>query len=304
MNDFQNKIRQRRFFLGQEDNAVFILIAFNIAFFILLFFIQVVYESFQVKGQAFENNVLSWFTMPLNFQKLMTRPWTLLTYQFTHIKFLTFLGHLFWLWVFGNIMQDLTGNYKIIPLYIYGGLCAALVHLTAASIFPNLVATAPFLYNATYPILAIAVATTTLAPDFRFYPMINGGIPIWIITLVYALLSLFNTGTPTLVNVLPILTAGFFGFLFINQLHKGNDWSIGFNQFFSWLSNMFNPNKTQAKNNFKAQLFYKTNKAPFKKTPQVTQKRIDEILDKINTQGYHFLTTEEKNILKRAAEKN
>ena len=36
--------------------------------------------------------------------------------------------------------------------------------------------------------------------------------------------------------------------------------------------------------------------------PNVSQKRIDEILDKINQQGYRFLTDEEKEILKRASE--
>jgi hypothetical protein len=41
---------------------------------------------------------------------------------------------------------------------------------------------------------------------------------------------------------------------------------------------------------------------PYKKIPNITQKRIDEILDKINQQGYRFLTSEEKEILKRAAE--
>ena len=41
---------------------------------------------------------------------------------------------------------------------------------------------------------------------------------------------------------------------------------------------------------------------PYKKIPNITQKRIDEILDKINQQGYRYLTTEEKDILKRAAE--
>jgi uncharacterized protein YcgL (UPF0745 family) len=36
--------------------------------------------------------------------------------------------------------------------------------------------------------------------------------------------------------------------------------------------------------------------------PNITSKRIDEILDKINQQGYHLLTDEEKDILRRAAE--
>jgi hypothetical protein len=42
---------------------------------------------------------------------------------------------------------------------------------------------------------------------------------------------------------------------------------------------------------------------PYKKIPNITQKRIDDILDKINQQGFRLLTDEEKEILKRAADK-
>ena len=55
--------------------------------------------------------------------------------------------------------------------------------------------------------------------------------------------------------------------------------------------------------NKKEEFFYNvSNTQPFKKIPNITQKRIDEILDKINQQGYRYLTNEEKEILKRAAE--
>jgi len=75
--------------------------------------------------------------------------------------------------------------------------------------------------------------------------------------------------------------------------------------FFDWLDNLFNPNSPARKKSFKDDLFYKVNGgSPFTKTPNVTQKRIDEILDKINQQGYHFLTNEEKDILRRAAKKD
>jgi hypothetical protein len=51
----------------------------------------------------------------------------------------------------------------------------------------------------------------------------------------------------------------------------------------------------------KEELFYKAGKSPYTKTPRVTQERIDEILDKINQQGYDHLTEEEKELLKRAS---
>ncbi|MEO5942365.1 MAG: DUF6576 domain-containing protein, partial [Ferruginibacter sp.] len=49
--------------------------------------------------------------------------------------------------------------------------------------------------------------------------------------------------------------------------------------------------------------FYNTgNREPYSKTSNVTQQRVDEILDKINQKGYHFLTDEEKQILRKASE--
>ena len=49
------------------------------------------------------------------------------------------------------------------------------------------------------------------------------------------------------------------------------------------------------------ELFYKKEKQPFSKKPNLTQQRIDAILDKINQQGYHSLTAEEKELLNKAS---
>ena len=48
--------------------------------------------------------------------------------------------------------------------------------------------------------MAIAVATTTLAPTYRLLPMLNGGIPLWVLTLIfiafdYATIASANAGT-------------------------------------------------------------------------------------------------------------
>ncbi|MFM2231948.1 MAG: hypothetical protein RJB31_649, partial [Bacteroidota bacterium] len=45
-------------------------------------------------------------------------------------------------------------------------------------------------------------------------------------------------------------------------------------------------------------------KAPFVKKPNITQERIDTILDKINQKGYDQLTDAEKKILQEASKKD
>ena len=60
-------------------------------------------------------------------------------------------------------------------------------------------------------------------------------------------------------------------------------------------------NKPKKGKSIKEELFYKSSSSPYKKTPNLTQHRVDEILDKINQKGYNSLTEEEKELLKRAS---
>jgi hypothetical protein len=71
-------------------------------------------------------------------------------------------------------------------------------------------------------------------------------------------------------------------------------------------TNLFNPEKKpRRKNPVKQEVFYNTRgQQPFKKTTNLTQQKVDEILDKINLKGYERLTEEEKELLKRASEED
>ena len=54
----------------------------------------------------------------------------------------------------------------------------------------------------------------------------------------------------------------------------------------------------------KTQLFYKSSSKPYKKTSNITQQKIDDLLDKINQKGYNSLTEDEKEILRRASKED
>jgi hypothetical protein len=50
-------------------------------------------------------------------------------------------------------------------------------------------------------------------------------------------------------------------------------------------------------------VFYETGgREPYRRRANVTQQKIDEILDKINQKGYSRLSDEEKDLLRRASE--
>jgi membrane associated rhomboid family serine protease len=291
--------------LGQDGNALVKLIVFNAVLFVVLKFVYVVFLS-SSNADAYYRNIFNWFALPADLGKLSSRPWTLLTYMFADDQVFRFISNMFWLWGFGYIMQDLTGNRKLIPIYIYGGLFAAAVYILSYYIFPKLQAQIPFaaLVGSNPSVIAIAVATTAVAPDYRIFPMINGGIPLWILTIIFVLINFSSIAHGDSGVYIADVAGGGLGFFFIYQMKRGNDWSLWMNNFFDWANDLFDPNKKKKPKSAKDEFYYKiSGREPYKKIPNITQKRIDDILDKINQQGYRFLTDEEKEILKRAADR-
>lgn len=290
--------------LGQGNNSLVMLFAINALVFAILKFIYVIYQMSDLNPDAFYTNIFNWFVLPADIGRLGSRPWSLITSMFVHDSVWAVLPAMFWLWVFGYVLQDLTGNKRLIPIYIFGGLLGAAVYVATYNLVPRLQPGLPAaaLFGSNAAIMAVAVATTTVKPDYRFFPMINGGIPLWIVTFAFVIIDILSINVQDPAKYLAHIAGAAFGFIFIYQLRKGHDWSVGMNNLFDWFNDLFNPNKTARNKNIRDEFFYKVHGAhPYKRIPNVTQKRIDEILDKINTDGYHLLTDEEKDILRRAS---
>lgn len=290
--------------LGDDSNALMMLVGMNALIFISFGIIQILYYLTQSTTTAFHYEILRWFIVPAKLSSLAVLPWTIFTYMFVHVGVIYTVITLVWLWVFGSILQDLSGNSKIIPLYIYGGVAGAIVFVAANYLIPSLrnQVEYSFMLGGNAAIMAIAVATTTLSPDYRLFKMLNGGIPLWILTLLYIVIDI--AGSQGMGEQLAHLGGGLIGFLFIVSLRKGYDWSLWMHKLYNWFLNLFNPDKpTPEREKIKEKVFYNTGGTkPFIKRPVVTQQRIDEILDKINQKGFSHLSEEEKTILKKAGE--
>ncbi len=291
--------------LGQDGNSLIMMIAILALVFCIFKFIYIAYYLSGLSQVSFYNNIFDWFILPAEVDKIVARPWTVITYMFMHDGVFHMLGNVLWLWAFGYILQDLAGNSKLVPLFLYGGLAGAFLFVVTNNLFPVLSSQIDgrTLQGASAGVMAIAIATTALAPDYRIFPMLNGGIPLWIVTIIFVIIDFASIPSENGGGHIAHIGGALMGLLFIWQLRKGNDWSHWLNRFFSWVSNLFNPDKKEWKRTARKEHYYKTKGTqPYKKVSNVTQKRIDEILDKINQQGFLFLTDEEKDILKRASE--
>ena len=295
--------------LGQSGNALIMLISICLVLFVGVAFMKAVWyfkynDNKEVALQLFNKNVLGWFVMPASFNAMLHKPWTILTHMFVHDNIWRIISNMLWLWCFGFIMQDMTGNNKIIPVFIYSAFGGAIAFLLAYNLLPSLQPLAPYAAasGAAAGVMGVAVATTLVSPNYRIFPMIAGGIPLWVILVIYAVTDLATVSIGDTGALISHLAGAFTGYLFVYFMRQGYDWSEWMNNFFDWVNNLFNPNKPKRiDKTVKEELFYKSHVRPYKKTPNVTQQRVDEILDKINQKGYHFLTDEEKDLLKRAS---
>ena len=303
MSYYQQRNRGR-LTIGQDGNALVMLIAVQLVVFVLFSFIKIIY--FFTDGAPgliiYEQDILSWVMLPSHLPTLLTRPWTIITHFFMHDGVWHLLGNMLWLWAFGHIFQDLSGNRKLIPVFLYGAFAGALLFLLAYNVIPVLKQTQATALGASAGVMAIAIATTVTAPGYRIFPLLNGGIPLWVITLIYVIIDIAMIPVSNTGGHIAHLGGAAAGFVFMIQMQKGRDGSIWINNFFDWVINLFNPDKPKRGKVIKSQLFYKSNVAPFKKTTtNLSQQRVDEILDKINQKGYSTLSAEEKEILKRAS---
>lgn len=297
----------KKIFFGDDNNAMVSLFTINIIFFLLLMLIQVIYFFMQQKAAVYNAEVVQWFALPANLTKLSERPWTIITYMFsdTGQNIVRFITNMIWLWAFGYLLLQMAGNDKLIPIYFYGGVLGGIVFIVAHYLIPPLqpATQSATLMGANAGSLAVAMATTTLSPDHRFFTQIRNGIPIWVLMSIYILIDFAGVANMGAAYSLSHLGGVLAGFLFVIFLRRGMDGSIWMNQAYSWLMNLFNPYKKPSKEKIKETVFYNTGKRkPYEKTTHVTQQKVDEILDKISQKGYHFLTEEEKAILKKAAE--
>ncbi|HUX84483.1 MAG TPA: rhomboid family intramembrane serine protease [Chitinophagaceae bacterium] len=295
----QVRYERKKIFFGETNNVVWRLIIANAVLFTGLYFVQIIYLISGQAKQSFLSEVLPWAVLPGSLQVWITRPWTLFTFMFVHAGFLQLLTNMVWLWWFGTMLQDFAGHRKLLPLYLYGGIAGALVFFAFHYLFAGvrgLPATA-VCSGAGASIMAIAVTVTLLVPGYRIFPMLNGGIPLWIITLIFIAIDIASMPAPGLVAQLGGAAMG----LAVGwQMKQGNDWTEWLSTGMDRVEAFFDP-ETKRGPRSRGRGFYKQQNPPFRRIGSIPEKKVDELLDKINREGYDSLSAEEKDILVRAS---
>lgn len=227
MNQFSKKP-----LLGADNNALVALVSVSIIVSAVLGFFRVLYFLEGFTFDAYQTEVFQLATLIP--QKILQHPWTLFTYNWTHIGFWDLFTNMVWLAAFCNILQNLGANKHLFPIYFYSGIAAGLVYIFIGPAVPFL--------GAHVGVIALALAATMLSPKYKFLANTKGGgLPLWILTLIYLALA-----APTIMQQpwqlqVALLIGGLMGPGYIYLLKKQVDMGNWMHHLLKLLNNSLSP---------------------------------------------------------------
>jgi membrane associated rhomboid family serine protease len=238
-------------------------------------------------------------------------PWQLISYQFLHGGFLHLLFNMFALWMFGIELEQMWGSKKFLTFYLLSGLGAGLLQIfisdaptvgASGSIYGVLLG-----FGLSFPDRKIFMFPLFIPISAKYFVMIFAGIEL--------ISGVMNTGSE--VAHFAHLGGAAAGFLLLKFGDQFKIYEV-FDKLWDALYKMINsgsPNRgyqqRQNVHSFTSQNTWRAS-TPKQETKsvtstyaksyvvdgeEITQNKIDDILDKISASGYQNLTDKEKFIL-------
>ncbi|MGD1889108.1 MAG: rhomboid family intramembrane serine protease [Cyclobacteriaceae bacterium] len=288
-----NILDELKYAFQRPNNGLMQIIVINLIIFVALLIIWVPLTMSGVENVY--RIIVEQLSLPAALGKFIYRPWTLVTYFFTHEGFFHVLFNLLFLYWFGKIIREFLGDEKVVNLYILGGLVGGIFYILMYNLIPyyqDSVATSQMV-GASAGVYAVVVGAATFMPNYSIPLILLGPVRIKYIALFFVIMSYVGSvGSNAGGNLAHLAGAGL-GFLFIKQLQKGNDLGKPVTQFLTFVKSFFvrQPKVKVSYRNAKTK-----NGRPSKSgnSFKTKQEEIDAILDKISASGYDSLTREEK----------
>jgi len=283
----------------RNGNNLIRLIYINIALFIIITIIGVI--GFLLVNPEISNQTIRYLSVPSSLKTLLFRPWTLITYMFTHKELLHILVNLLWLYWFGKIFLEYLDQKKLVAVYLLGGITGAFIYVLSYNIFPafqGVVGESVPLLGASASVMAIVVAIAAYVPDYTVYLFLLGRVKIKYIALGIFILTSVMDFSVNSGGKLAHIGGALFGYIYTLSYRQGHDIGKGINKIIDFVVTIFKPVK-------KLKVTYKkpVDEYEYKRTKAEHQAQINKILDKISKGGYDSLTKDEKDLLFRESQK-
>lgn len=273
------------------------LIFINIAVFILIRLLGILLLLFNLQDFP----ILLYLQLPASPMVLLSRPWTLFSYMFTHFEFLHILFNMLWLYWFGELFLQVFNERQLGGLYVLGGLAGALLFVVSYNLFPYFqeVASFSFLMGASASVMAIVFAISFYRKEIEIHLLLFGRIKLIYLALFTFVIDLLAMTSDNAGGHIAHIGGALFGIWFASRYAQGKDLTAPINRLIDKLVNL-------GKRKPKMSVTYggRSNKDwEYNARKQQQAANIDAILDKLKRSGYGSLSADEKKQLFDASKK-
>ena len=276
------------------------LIFINIGVFLLLHIITIVAMLFNVGA-----NPVQWVELPSDVMALLRRPWTLVTYMFSHYALLHILFNMLWLYWLGRIFMEYFSPKQLTGVYLLGGWGGALLFLLAYNLLPYFAGHHSLLIGASASVIAIVVATAVYAPDYKIGLLFIGEVSLKWVAIVTIIIDIIGLEGGNIGGNMAHLGGAIVGAIFALRIKSGHDITRPLNALIDGVVGLFNGRSWPQ---FKRPRRPARPTRPQQEPPRahrpadtISESELDTILGKIKASGYDALTDEEKDKLFKAS---
>lgn len=279
----------------KQGSMLMRIIYINIAVYVLLNIIGLIAWMFNPSLVE----MFKWVEVSSNPWEVLFRPWTLLTYAFSHTDIFHILFNMLWLYWLGRIFMEYFTSKQLSGLYVLGALGGAGLYLLAYSSLP-VFASQPqsYMLGASASVLAIVVATAVYNPDYKIGLLFIGDISLKWVALVTVMIDLFSVTTMNAGGHIAHLGGAITGAIYSLMMRRGHDITAPLNACIDALFSLFNRKSKHTVGSPVGGSAYRGNKqCGHKGDKQSSEADLDSVLAKIKRSGYTALTPEERDIL-------
>lgn len=281
----------RRFF--SKPSVLPRLILANLVIFIFIYFVNLALWLFQLSDTDSQNLFAQWLAVPSEPERLLQKPWTIVTYMFLHLAPLHLLFNMWMLYFGGQLFLHYLSERQLLATYFFGGLAGALLYIVSYNVFPVFLQANPFALalGASASVLAIIVGVATWVPNYPVHLLLIGTVRMKYIAIALIIIDFFSIQGSNPGGHIAHLGGAFWGVAYATLMRRGYDPSVifDFRKFFK--------RRTRYKA-FPGERYSRPETdEQYNRRKAAEQQEIDHILDKIARSGYDSLNSREKEIL-------
>ncbi|MCC8143487.1 MAG: rhomboid family intramembrane serine protease [Tannerellaceae bacterium] len=272
------------------------LLYINIGLFLIIRLGTIVLQLFNIDGIFF----FHYLQMPSSPELLLYRPWTLITYMFTHFGFLHLLFNMLWLYWFGGLFLNFFNERQLGGLYVLGGITGGLLFMLFYNIFPffHPASSISFLMGASASVMAIVFAVSFYRKDVEINLLLIGRIKLIYLAVFTLLIDILAITSENAGGHIAHIGGALFGILFASQFARGKDITAFMNSILDRIANI-----GKKKPKMKVTYHKRESDYEYNSRKQTESAELDAILDKLRRSGYESLSSTEKKKLFDASKK-